>query len=107
MIIVTDPARPLPRAAKGTVVRAQALALYADEIDKLYVVHSSAPCHSLTFACRYQVVEESLYALHIAAPNEWSTENIAAWLASVSSTILGGGAAIHPSRDIFDQGFDR
>lgn len=35
MIIVTDPAKPLPRAAKGTVVRPQALTLYADEIENL------------------------------------------------------------------------
>jgi hypothetical protein len=36
MIIVTDPARPLPRAAKGTIMRVQALRLYANEIDELY-----------------------------------------------------------------------
>lgn len=35
MIIVTDPAKPLPRAGKGTVIRKQALALYADEIEQL------------------------------------------------------------------------
>ena len=35
MIIVTDPARPLPRAAKGTIVRKQALALYEKEINAL------------------------------------------------------------------------
>lgn len=37
MIIVTDPARPLPRAAKGTIIRPQALALYANDIEELYV----------------------------------------------------------------------
>lgn len=36
MIIVTDPARPLPRAAKGTVVTPQALSLYGSEIERLY-----------------------------------------------------------------------
>jgi hypothetical protein len=35
MIIVTDPSRPLPRAAKGTIIRKQALALYEKEIDEL------------------------------------------------------------------------
>lgn len=35
MLIVTDPARPLPRAAKGTIVRKQALALYEREINAL------------------------------------------------------------------------
>ena len=37
MILVTDPARPFPRAAKGTILRKQALELYEDEIKKLYV----------------------------------------------------------------------
>ena len=36
MIIVTDPKKPLPRAAKGTIIRPQTLQLYAEEIDKLY-----------------------------------------------------------------------
>ena len=37
MIIVTDKARPLPRAAKGTVIRKQALSLYENEINELCV----------------------------------------------------------------------
>ncbi|KAH9944763.1 hypothetical protein B0H21DRAFT_862505 [Amylocystis lapponica] len=35
MILVADPARPLPRAAKSTVIRKQALALYEKDIDAL------------------------------------------------------------------------
>lgn len=35
MIIVTDPAKPLPRAAKGTVIRKQAIGLYGKEIADL------------------------------------------------------------------------
>ena len=35
MIIVTDPARPLPRAAKSTVLRKLALAEYQKEIEGL------------------------------------------------------------------------
>ncbi|KAI0087788.1 hypothetical protein BDY19DRAFT_953189 [Irpex rosettiformis] len=38
MIIVTDVARPLPRAAKGTVIRKQAIELYNDDIEKLYTL---------------------------------------------------------------------
>lgn len=40
MIIATDPARPLPRAGKGTVIRPQSLSLYSDDIDRLYVENS-------------------------------------------------------------------
>jgi hypothetical protein len=35
MILVTSPNRLLPRAAKGTVIRKAALALYEDEIRAL------------------------------------------------------------------------
>ena len=35
MILVTDPDKPLPRAAKGTIIRKQALAFYKDEIEQL------------------------------------------------------------------------
>ncbi|KAI0087796.1 hypothetical protein BDY19DRAFT_1010558 [Irpex rosettiformis] len=36
MIIITSRDRPLPRAAKGTIVRKQAIELYNDDIEKLY-----------------------------------------------------------------------
>lgn len=35
MILVTDLHRPLPRSAKNTIIRKQAIALYAKEIDEL------------------------------------------------------------------------
>lgn len=35
MIVVTDPARPLPRAAKGNAIRNPSLELYADAIECL------------------------------------------------------------------------
>lgn len=37
MIIVTDPAKPMARAGKGTVQRKGVLAAYADEIERLWV----------------------------------------------------------------------
>jgi hypothetical protein len=38
MILFTSPDKPLPRAGKGTVLRKAAIALYASEIDSMYVV---------------------------------------------------------------------
>lgn len=35
MVILTDAARPLPRAAKGTVIRKQTLTLYENDIEML------------------------------------------------------------------------
>lgn len=39
MILVTDPAKPFPRAPKGTIIRKVAMGLYTDAIDKLLVVY--------------------------------------------------------------------
>lgn len=51
MIIFSDPARPFPRAGKGTFIRKQVLALYEDEIEQLYASwHSVLIDPSLT-AC--------------------------------------------------------
>ena len=35
MILVTDPDKPLPRAAKGTLIRKQVLEVYKEEIEQL------------------------------------------------------------------------
>ena len=35
MILVSDPAKPFPRAPKGTVIRKAALALYTDAVENL------------------------------------------------------------------------
>ena len=35
LILVTDPAKPLPRASKNTIQRKMALQLYAEEIEDL------------------------------------------------------------------------
>ena len=35
MILVTDPDRPFPRAAKGTVLKKQLMTMYEDTIDQL------------------------------------------------------------------------
>lgn len=35
MVLVTDPAKPLPRVVKGTVMRVQALKMYEEEIENL------------------------------------------------------------------------
>jgi hypothetical protein len=43
MIIVVNPEKPLPRAAKGTVNRKAALAEFSKEVEELYVFESSVP----------------------------------------------------------------
>ncbi|GJE88919.1 acetyl-CoA synthetase-like protein [Phanerochaete sordida] len=88
MIIVTRVDKPLPRVAKGTVVRAQALQLYSDEIEKLY-----------------NTVADSADTRGIAPPATWEAGDIKLWLAS-HVALVNNGKTISPSRDMFDQGFD-
>lgn len=49
MILVTHPNKPLPRAGKGTILRKQALAIYNEEIEKLYVLYLLLISTSLMF----------------------------------------------------------
>ncbi|GJE90357.1 acetyl-CoA synthetase-like protein [Phanerochaete sordida] len=88
MIIVTDSARPLPRAAKGTIVRKQALALYEKEINDLY-----------------ETVENSASSEHIPPPCSWNVPDVQAWLQR-HACALTSRASIRPDKDLFDQGFD-
>lgn len=89
MLIVADPAKPLPRAAKGAVIRPQALSLYADEIEKLY-----------------ETVADSANARDIAPPAAWTADEIEQWLMQHCESV-NDGVAIAPERDRFDYGFDR
>ncbi|EKM50758.1 uncharacterized protein PHACADRAFT_153008 [Phanerochaete carnosa HHB-10118-sp] len=89
MIIVTDRARPLPRTAKGTVVRKQALKAYEKEIDSLYAI-----------------LEDSGNAESIRPPSSWSVPDIQAWLQEHASALANRSDVISPSRDLFGQGFD-
>ncbi|EKM50221.1 uncharacterized protein PHACADRAFT_153694 [Phanerochaete carnosa HHB-10118-sp] len=89
MVIITDPARPLPRAAKGTIVRKQALAVYEREINNLYAT-----------------VEQSGNTENIPPPPSWTVPDVQAWLQK-HACILTNRDTIPPSKDLFDQGFDR
>ncbi|EKM48480.1 uncharacterized protein PHACADRAFT_108873, partial [Phanerochaete carnosa HHB-10118-sp] len=88
MVIITDPARPLPRAAKGTIVRKQALAVYEREINNLYAT-----------------VEQSGNTENIPPPPSWTVPDVQAWLQK-HACILTNRDTIPPSKDLFDQGFD-
>ncbi|GJE88440.1 acetyl-CoA synthetase-like protein [Phanerochaete sordida] len=88
MIIVTDPAKPLPRAGKGTIQRKAALAAYADEIDKLY-----------------ETVSESTSIEGIDLPRAWTEDELIPWL-SAQATSVNDDHEPTPDKDLFQQGFD-
>ncbi|CAL1703601.1 unnamed protein product [Somion occarium] len=87
-IIVTDPARPLPRAAKGTVQRKRALALYAEDIEALY-----------------EKIEASANANGIAPPASWTVEDVERWLSRHAAS-LNHDQTPESDVDVFEQGFD-
>lgn len=70
---MTDPAKPFPRAGKGTIQRAGAVKLYRDEIDQLYentgnVSFSEGP--RLDVSTEDALVEsiEQLFETHLGSP---------------------------------------
>lgn len=88
MILIADPAKPLPRAAKSTVIRKQALELYSTEIDQLY-----------------ESTKESVSSDGAPGPSSWAIQDVEPWLVELCATIKDN-AHISPSDDIFNQGFD-
>lgn len=105
MIIVTDPARPLPRAGKGTVMRKQALQVYGKDIDELWVV-APFSVSNIYIHYRYARVENSTTSTEIAPPKTWLAADIETWLIAQASSIVSSGI-VRPYVDVFDQGFDR
>ncbi|KZT23998.1 putative aminoadipate reductase [Neolentinus lepideus HHB14362 ss-1] len=88
MILVSDPKKPLPRAAKGTVQRKPTIALYEKEIDALY-----------------EAVESSFKSVNVEPPKSWTTTDLVPWLLQDAEQI-NHERKVDPEGDLFEQGFD-
>ncbi|KAF7798276.1 hypothetical protein EIP86_009494 [Pleurotus ostreatoroseus] len=88
MIIVAAPTKPLPRPAKGTLARKQAVKEFEQEIEALYAA-----------------VENSSGIKTIVPPKSWSPEDIEAWLCEHAAAI-NDERRFDPSIDLFQQGLD-
>ncbi|TFK46677.1 NAD(P)-binding protein [Heliocybe sulcata] len=88
MILVSDPERPLPRAAKGTVQRKPTVALYEKEIEALY-----------------EAVESSFKSENVDPPLSWTTGDLTPWLLA-NAEHINNGRKVDPDADLFEQGFD-
>ncbi|CAL1703594.1 unnamed protein product [Somion occarium] len=88
MVIVTDPAKPMARASKGTVQRKAVLAAYSDEIDKLY-----------------ETIEKSRDAQGISPPDAWTVSSVEEWLTQHAASI-NDQSSPKLDGDLFEQGFD-
>ncbi|KAJ7236051.1 acetyl-CoA synthetase-like protein [Mycena haematopus] len=88
MILVTQPAKPMVRAPKGTVIKKPTIVLYKQEIEELY-----------------ETIEASGNAASdIEPPSSWSPENLEPWLQAHASLVADRD--IRGGHDLFDQGFD-
>ncbi|THH28492.1 hypothetical protein EUX98_g5704 [Antrodiella citrinella] len=88
MILVSDPAKPFARAAKGTPMRKLICREYEEEIDQLY-----------------ETIEASTSSNGTDPPSSWSVEAVEDWLVKHATTINKGQEPV-ATVDIFDQGFD-
>jgi len=87
-VIFTDPTRPLPRAAKGTIVRKQAISLYEADINALYIT-----------------LDDSSSVRDIPAPLFWTVPHVLTWLTK-HATELNEGKCPSLTGDLFEQGFN-
>ncbi|KAF8215591.1 hypothetical protein K438DRAFT_1954309 [Mycena galopus ATCC 62051] len=88
MVLVTQPARPMVRTTKGTVIKKATIALYEQEIEVLYnTIRASGNAASET-----------------EPPLSWSPQDIQPWITAHANLVAGRN--IRSGRDLFDQGFD-
>ncbi|KAJ7085159.1 putative nonribosomal peptide synthetase [Mycena belliarum] len=88
MILVVDPGKPMVRAPKGTVIKKRTIALYDEEIARLYdTIEASTNAES-----------------NVEPPATWTTRDLEPWLAMHASSIAGRD--VEARLDLFDQGFD-
>ncbi|CAE6475175.1 unnamed protein product [Rhizoctonia solani] len=91
-LIFVDPSRPLPRTPKGTIPRAAAWKLYANEIDAMYA------------ALEQNIDADALPEFQ--PPETWADPVVvSAWITERAEDILGWD--VDPTADLFQQGMDR
>ncbi|EKM50943.1 uncharacterized protein PHACADRAFT_262848 [Phanerochaete carnosa HHB-10118-sp] len=88
MVIITDPKKPLPRAAKGTVIRNQAISVYDEEIQRLY-----------------GAIATGTGMRDITRPMTWKEEDLMPWLLE-QATFINGGKITDIETSLLEQGFD-
>ncbi|KAF8971243.1 hypothetical protein BDZ97DRAFT_1349060 [Flammula alnicola] len=89
MILITDKRKPLPRAAKGTVIRKLSLSIYADEIEAIYASIESAVEATQT----------------TKPPAEWDRAGVTQWILDQVHDMCPG-RTILVSKNLFEQGLD-
>ncbi|KAJ3970201.1 acetyl-CoA synthetase-like protein [Lentinula raphanica] len=87
MILITSADKPLPRAAKGTVMRKATYALYEKEINQIY-----------------EAVESNASSGSVAPPSTWEVQDIRNWVMTQVVELCGNRLEL--SDDLFEHGVD-
>ncbi|KAJ4474509.1 acetyl-CoA synthetase-like protein [Lentinula aciculospora] len=86
-ILVSFPEKPLPRAAKGTILRKAAFQLYEKEIDGIY-----------------ETIQSSANSSPVDPPTSWESPQFQQWLTHQVQDLCG--AVLSPTADLFEHGMD-
>ncbi|KAJ3786717.1 acetyl-CoA synthetase-like protein [Lentinula aff. detonsa] len=87
MILITSADKPLPRAAKGTVMRKAAYNLYEKEINQIY-----------------EAVELNAGSGSVAPPSTWELQGLRNWIMTQVVELCGNRLELLD--DLFEHGFD-
>ncbi|KAF5389352.1 hypothetical protein D9757_004361 [Collybiopsis confluens] len=87
MILFTTRGKPLPRAAKGTVMRKASYKEYEKEIDELY-----------------EVVEANGGGGAVTPPPSWNSQDVQDWI--MTQVFELGGSKLGVADDLFEHGID-
>ena len=60
----------------------------------------------MTVYCRYETVSDDSGVKDMVPPKSWDEEGVEKWLIENASAVVDN-CSLDPSRDLFEQGFDR
>lgn len=103
-IVITTPDKPLPRSAKGSVMRTEALKLYAREINAMYeTLEGAGGCNE--FSANRVEKHRSWQRPGRVSPDDYSdSAQLEQWLLSEASALLHR-EDVDPAMGLFHQGF--
>ncbi|KAF7371229.1 Non-canonical non-ribosomal peptide synthetase FUB8 [Mycena sanguinolenta] len=89
MVLFSSLNKPLPRAAKGSVLRKAALALYTEEINSIFRA----------------VEDQTSSSNSMKPPSAWEAVILEPWLLELANNV-SNNSVISATKNLFEQGFD-
>ncbi|KAJ3887895.1 male sterility protein-domain-containing protein, partial [Lentinula edodes] len=86
-ILISSPEKPLPRAAKGTILRKAAYQLYEGAINRIY-----------------EIIDTNANSSPVDPPTSWESPQVQQWLTHQLQGLCG--VVLSPTVDFFEHGID-